>query len=254
MFVLVVALVSFALAACGRTPAPEQSVAYFQGATKAQQVPLGMPEEIGGGAGQLPEVAVSPVPIGPTPKFEVIAQRTNDRPDDLVTYYVVIDPVVPGNDAFKLAVKQVLGVLTVDNGGPAFSARIFDHGSAAQTEVGYRTNPGLFSDELFRARAVYNGQHLVADYVGGLSAPGEPPSYMLFWFPQSGIDSAGVGEWIGAEVWKPSPAASAPVVTLPDAGPPGPMPAVAPPIEGPEGAPPVVPEDVPAQVTSADVG
>lgn len=137
------------------------------------------------------------------PRFQVIAERFNDRPDDLSNFYVVIDQVDPSAEAFKVAVKQVLVALAAANGGPMFSASIWDHVSAAQTEVSYRANPDQFSDELIDAKEAFNDQHLIANYVGGLSSANEPPSYLLFWFPHAGATSPNVGQWVSAEIWKP---------------------------------------------------
>lgn len=163
------------------------------------------PPPAAGDVDAVPEGVVTPAPPPPNlpPRYEVVAQRTNDRPDKLVTYYVVIDPVDPHVDAFKMAVKQVVAMLAANNGGPMFSVYIWDQLSAAQTEVSYLSNPDLFSQEVLDAREVFNSQHLVATYAGGLSSASQPPSYLLFWYPDSRAENPPFGQWVSAEVWKP---------------------------------------------------
>lgn len=139
----------------------------------------------------------------PVPRYDVIAQRNYDRPDRTTSYYVSIDPVDPTTDGFKAAVKQILRVLASVNGGPVFSAHIWDHPPAAQTEVGYVSNPDLFSDEMYTAKEVASDRHLVASYVGGLASANQPPTFVVFWFPKAGYYNQEVGSWVGAEVWRP---------------------------------------------------
>lgn len=143
------------------------------------------------------------VPVGAVPRVEVVAQRTNDRPDDATTYYVVIDPIDPTVDAFKSAVKHVLLALAANNGGPVFSAYVWDHLPGAQTEVSYRSHPELFSEDMFRAKSALNNQHLVANYSGGLTSFDGPSSYVLFWFPEAGLWNADRSRWVSAEPWRP---------------------------------------------------
>lgn len=141
-------------------------------------------------------------PAGP-PRYSVIAQRANDRPDKMVTYYVEIDPIDPNVDAFKPTVKEILATLAANNGGPMFSAQIWDNLPAAQTEVSFVNNPDIFSEQLLEARKNYNDQHLIASYVGGLSSPGGALTYDLLWFPMTDPQTPAVGQWVSAEVWKP---------------------------------------------------
>lgn len=150
------------------------------------------------------EAAAVPSPNPPAvPRYNVIAQRQDDRPDKVVTYYVVIDPVDPTTDSFKAMVKQVIAALSSSNGGPMFSAVIWDRLSAAQTEVSFRSNPDLFSTEMLDAREAFNAQHLVAEYVGGVAVYGKPPSYQLLWFPKTRFEAPRLGQWVSAETWKP---------------------------------------------------
>lgn len=183
------------------------------------------------------------VPIGPVPPYEVIAQRTSDRPDKATTYYVVLGsvdpatlgsapadaaaegpepvqllgeggapaelvadvivPVDPASAAFKPSVKQVLRSLASINGGPDFTAHIWDEVTAAQTEVSYKSAPDLFSNEQYAAKEFANAVHLVASYQGGVEPDGQPPAYVLFWHPDGGSGSSANGELMSSEVWRP---------------------------------------------------
>lgn len=183
------------------------------------------------------------VPIGPVPPYVVIAQRTSDRPDRATTYYVVLGsvdpailgtvpadvasegpepvqllgengapaelvaevmvPVDPASPGFKLSVKQVLRSLASINGGPDFTAHIWDEVTAAQTEVSYKSAPDLFSNEQYAAKEAANAGHLVASYQGGVEPEGQPPAYVLFWFPDGGAGNSVGGSLISSEVWRP---------------------------------------------------
>jgi hypothetical protein len=167
------------------------------------------------------------------PNFDVVARQIDHRTDRTATYYAVVDPIDPRTDAFKLTVKRVLNALVATNGGPKFSATIWDNRSAADTEVTFHNNPELFTDEMVRARQALNGQHLVANYAGGLPTVDETTSYTVLWFPEADVQNPIVGQWISAEPWNPSEAVIAPEAP--------PVPEVAPPASVPEG-PPAAPE------------
>ncbi len=183
------------------------------------------------------------VPIGPVPPYEVIAQRTSDRPDKATTYYVVLgsvdpailgtapaDPVVegpepvqllgeggapaelvadvivpvdPASAAFKPSVKQVLRSLAAINGGPDFTAHIWDEVTAAQTEVSYKSAPDLFTDAQYASKEAANAGHLLASYQGGVQPEGQSPVYVLFWFPDGGASNPVGGSLTSSEVWRP---------------------------------------------------
>lgn len=140
--------------------------------------------------------------LQPEPPFDVIAQRTRDRPDKATTYYVVIDPIDVTTEIFKDTVKSVFAALASVEGGPQFSAHVWDSLTAAQTEVSYKSQPDLFSDDQIAAKETANETHFVASYVGGLVYPGESPSFVILWFPHSSIDNLAVGQWVSAEVWE----------------------------------------------------
>lgn len=194
------------LSACNSPPPPLQAAVYAGPNTdrKMNPVELDLTSNGAGSPGAVANVTTAaPAPAGPVPRFEVVAQRTNDRPDDMTTYYIVIDPVDPSYDGFKLTVKNVLIALRDNNGGPVFSARIWDHPSATQTEVSFRSNPDLFSEDMMSAKESFNGRHLVANYVGGMASVDEPPAYVLFWYPEMGTESGPSNQWMSAELWKP---------------------------------------------------
>lgn len=180
-------------------------------------------------------------PIGPVPPYTVIAQRTSDRSDKATTYYVVlgaVDPAVvgvapaapvvegqepvqslaeggapaelvadvqidPATAAFKPAVKQVLRSLASINGGPEFTAHVWDEATSAQTEVSYKSAPDLFSDGQYAAKEAANARHLVGTYQGGIGQAGQPPAYVLFWFPDAGVEHPVDGSPMSSEVWRP---------------------------------------------------
>lgn len=200
-----IVLFAVLLVGCARpAPPPEVPVAFFQGAVKAGGFSRDVQGQLGDAGPIVPDTeSLTSVPLGPVPKFDVVARRSNDRPDKLVTYYAVIEPVNPGAEAFKLAVKQVLLALAADNGGPVFSASIWDQLPAAQTEVSFRSNPDLFSTQMLKARETFNSSHLIANYVGGVAAGDEPPTFLLFWFPDAGEESPQLDQWVSAEIWKP---------------------------------------------------
>lgn len=207
-------IASLALAGCG-SPTPPLETAVYAAPVKINKQSPGGPNQTPGGMNQTSNGGVGPAgtavdltavpqpPSGPVPPFEVIAQRMNDRPDDATSYYVVIGPVDVSFDGFKSAVKQVLQALAYSNGGPVFTAQIWDHLPAAQTEVSHRSNPDLFSQDLFEAKEALNNRHFIAQYVGGLASVAEPPAYVLMWFPMSGSADSTVSQWISAEVWRP---------------------------------------------------
>lgn len=168
-------------------------------------------------------------PVGPVPPYQVIAQRTADRWDNAMTYYVVVEtldlsapaaptgqateadgPALPASEPFdsaaggyKPAIKQVLRALATAHGGAEFSAHIWDEGVAAQTEVSYRATPSLFSDEQYAAKHLANSRHRIASYQGGIESPGQPAAYVLFWFPDASVDSPREGGLISSEMWRP---------------------------------------------------
>lgn len=182
-------------------------------------------------------------PIGPVPPYTVIAQRTSDRSDKATTYYVVLGavdpaiagvapgdppveglepvqllveeappaelvadvvvPVDPAAAGFKPAVKQVLRSLASINGGPKFSAHVWDEVTAAQTEVSYKSAPSLFTNEQYAAKELANSSHLIASYQGAVETPGQSPAYVLFWFPDAGMDKPVGVSLMSSEVWRP---------------------------------------------------
>jgi hypothetical protein len=175
----------------------------------------------------VPEAAVPvkpPVePIGPVPPYTVILGSVDagvtpaapavegsepvqllseaGAPAELVADVIV--PVDPVSASFKPAVKQVLRSLASINGGPEFSAHIWDETTAAQTEVSYKSAPQLFTNGQYAAKESANARHLVASFHGGVEPEGQPSAYVLFWFPDAGGDHPVVGSLMSSEVWRP---------------------------------------------------
>ncbi len=198
------ALLCFGVSACSSPPPPLQAAVYAEADRRLSPVDLDRNSNGSESPGAVANITTTAqVPAGPVPRFEVVAQRTNDRPDEVTTYYVAIDPVDPSYDGFKLAVRNVLIALRRNNGGPVFSARIWDHLPAVQTEVSFRSNPDLFSEDMMAAKKSFNAKHLVANYVGGLASVDEPPAYVLFWYPEVGTAAQPSNQWMSAELWKP---------------------------------------------------
>lgn len=124
-----------------------------------------------------------------------------DAPAELVPDVVgSFDPTAAG---FKPAVKQVLKSLALMNGGPDFSAHIWDEATAAQTEVSYKSAPEHFSDHQYAAKEAGNARHLVASYYGGTEPVGQPQAYVLSWFPDAEQSLPLVGPLMSSEVWTP---------------------------------------------------
>ena len=93
------------------------------------------------------------------------------------------------------------GVLV--NGRPEFTAHIWDEVTAAQTEVSYKSAPDLFTNEQYAAKEAANARHLVASYQGGVGQAGQPSAYVLFWFPDGGVEMPVGGSLMSSEVWRP---------------------------------------------------
>lgn len=122
------------------------------------------------------------------------AKRSTDQAPD---YFVTIDPVNLGNEAFKLDVKKVLRALAAKTGGPAFSAQVFDN-----TEIAQQTYAALSSDpkaDPAAANGEAKAQHLIAAYKGGVA---DSPS-QITWFPSADDNTPKVGQWTEPEDWKP---------------------------------------------------
>jgi hypothetical protein len=141
----------------------------------------------------------SPPPA--TPQYSVIGRSTK-RYDGQPIYYVLIDPVNLGNDAFKQDVKLVLQAVAKTKGDPDFSARIFDDEAVAKETFSHDTNPPPLEDpDEIRAATDRRGQHLVAIYSGGLKTLLYP--YEIDWYPAAFTDTPNVGQYVDTEQWKP---------------------------------------------------
>lgn len=146
--------------------------------------------------------ATAVAPALPVPPFSVVREASTRR-DGRPSFYVVIDPVDLGADAFKQTVKGAIQGLAADN-GPDFSARIFDNEATALQTFDKDTGSGAADDP-------QRAQHFIATYSGGLSTALYP--YELSWFPATFTDNPTVGQWVGTEEWKPG--TSAPAVPAP---------------------------------------
>ena len=145
-------------------------------------------------------IPADPIPL---PHYDVIAERSGDRRDDMKTYFIVMDGVDPATDGFKAAVKQILRVVARVNRGTEFSALVWDDLLAAQTEAAYRSAPDMFTEVQLEAKNARNERHLIASYQGGVETVGQPPAYVTSWFPNAGLFSPEVGTWVSSEVWRP---------------------------------------------------
>jgi len=145
-------------------------------------------------------IPADPIPL---PHYDVIAERSGDRRDDMKTYFIVMDGVDPATDGFKAAVKQILRVVARVNRGTEFSALVWDDLLAAQTEAAYRSAPDMFTEVQLEAKNARNERHLIASYQGGVETVGQPPAYVTSWFPNAGLFSPEVGMWVSSEVWRP---------------------------------------------------
>jgi hypothetical protein len=115
---------------------------------------------------------------------------------------VLIAPVDLGTDGFKQDVKHVLQAVADMDGGPDFSARIFDDQAVANEAFFQETDPqlGQSPDEIW-AFEERKGQHLVAMYSGGLATGLYP--YEVAWYPGAFTDTPNVGQYVDSEEWKP---------------------------------------------------
>lgn len=79
------------------------------------------------------------------------------------------------------------------DGGPAFSARIFDDAAAAEA-ARHRGYDSAFEH--------LQAQHLVAMYTGG-SCTGLGYPYHVTWYPTASADTPEVGGYVDSEQWLP---------------------------------------------------
>jgi hypothetical protein len=158
--------------------------------------------------GGSPTTAPAATPQLPTPNYKQIQRNVSDRKDGKYSYYVVIDPVDLSNDGFKQNVKVVLQEIAKDNGGPDFSARVFDDEAVAKTYLSDKTDPPLDLD-VRKAHNAQEEQHLIAGYLGGIDAYSAQPStaasaYNISWFPAAFTSSPNVGQYVKLnDQWKP---------------------------------------------------
>ncbi|MDR3665107.1 MAG: hypothetical protein P4L86_32770 [Mycobacterium sp.] len=159
-----------------------------------------------GGDNKSNETAAT-APQSATSSYHIIAKTTDERSDDKATYYVVIDPVDLSNDGFKQSVKLVVLAVAKTNGGPGFSADIYDDAATAQAEYSYVSNPSdVTPTQSLWAHHAQMEQHLVADYIGGIDgarASTADSAYTIAWYDYAFISTPNVGQYVGEEQWKP---------------------------------------------------
>lgn len=118
---------------------------------------------------------------------------------------LVIDPVDLKNDGFKQSVKLVNQALAQKKGDGDFSAHIFDDEAVAREALAADPGgPGPTPDQSqgeMKAALDRRGQHLVAIYSGGLQMSLFP--YEIDWYPGAFTSTQNVGQFVGAEEWKP---------------------------------------------------
>ena len=151
---------------------------------------------------ETPTATLAPAPPPPaTPKYSVVGQ-SDKRFDGEPVYFMVIDPVDSSTDGFKQDVKLVLQAVADTDGGPDFSARIFDDEAIANEALSQEMNPPLGeSPDETAAFEDLKGQHLVAMYAGGLATGVYP--YELMWYPAAFTYTPNVGQFVASEEWKP---------------------------------------------------
>jgi hypothetical protein len=103
---------------------------------------------------------------------------------------------------------EVLQAIAKDNGGPDFSARVFDDEAVARTYLSDKSDPPLDAD-VRRAHNAQEEQHLIAGYLGGIDAYSAQPStaasaYNISWFPAAFTSNPNVGQYVKLnDQWKP---------------------------------------------------
>jgi hypothetical protein len=109
------------------------------------------------------------------------------------------------NDGFKQSVKLVNQALAQKKGDGDFSAHIFDDEAVAREALAADPGgPGPTPDQSqgeMKAALDRRGQHLVAIYSGGLQMSLYP--YEIDWYPGAFTSTQNVGQFVGAEEWKP---------------------------------------------------
>jgi len=158
--------------------------------------------------------SATPAASGPRYTTQKFSCGGDSYPADYLCQIVVIDPIDPTTDGFKQTVKQVVGELAKDNGGPNFLAGIWDDPDAAQVAIDYINNPNKIPFEDQKAQNPGYEQHNIAIYQGGLQCPSQgaaaciPSSsadaFTLAWFPNAAATAPDAGQWSGSgETWKP---------------------------------------------------
>lgn len=139
-------------------------------------------------------------PQAATPSYKVVATTTSQRFDHKPDYYVVIDPVDLSNDSFKQNVKLVIQAVAKTNGGPDFSASVYDDEAVANTAY------SLDTVDRFRKSTDQEGLHLVAMYTGGIDdgrASTADDAYEILWYPAAVANTPTADKCAREHRWKP---------------------------------------------------
>ncbi|MDP7735120.1 hypothetical protein [Mycobacterium paragordonae] len=151
--------------------------------------------------------AITPQPAAPSYK---ILGTTHHRDDNARNnYYIAIAPVDLSNDSFKSGVLLVVQAVAKTNGGPDFSAWIYDDEAVANTAYHSDTHPLELSLDEMKAFSLQEERHLLLDYQGGWDATNAHPStadaaYTITWFSAAGSPHPVVGKYSSEpEQWKP---------------------------------------------------
>ncbi len=161
----------------------------------------------------LTSCVMSPLGLGDqrqgTPRYTIVGQTDTIAFDNRESYYVLIDPVDLSSENFKDGVIAVLEDIARSNGGPDFSAFVFDDRALAEQQFHHfwsyvhdkpldALSPGEY-EQLDEKKRL----HSIAMYIGGNNPEGEGSSYEIFWFPDAEPDDPDVGKYTGSQQWKP---------------------------------------------------
>jgi hypothetical protein len=143
-----------------------------------------------------------------TPNYKIVAEAPDRRFDHKDTYYAATGPVDLSNDGFKRDVKLVLRAVARSNGGPNFSANVYDDETVAKTADTQDNGPASVGPDEVKAQAAQEAQHLVAMYDGGIDGQAQASSaddaYAITWFPAADSSTPNVGQYADSrEQWTP---------------------------------------------------
>ena len=151
-------------------------------------------------------VPVSSQPQEPVSNYKIAYSNTSQRLDNAETVYVVIDPVDLSNDSFKQKVKTIIKDLAAKKGVKEFSANIYDNADVAAQDYNMTLPNGKADGQ---TKLAEQGQHLVAEYDGGIDmdtaqVSREDKAYTISWYPGADKTTPNVGKYVSIdEQFKP---------------------------------------------------